>query len=201
MAPRNDRQTVRHATGSLTPGPGTPGATSVAASNGHMVVLREASNCTAEAAIPDAISATRSSARRAARRVARVAIDRAMTVLVPMGHAPMVRVTMVVPVVPVTVVPVRMVPVTTARVPMAHATTVHVPTARRRRGRAATGSPFMPARARTTTVTGTPNLAAKIARSKAPPRKTHPAARSGCMACTPSPPPSPTPRAGCAAWC
>jgi hypothetical protein len=177
VVPRNDRQTVRHATGSPTPGPLRPGASSAAGSNGHRAVPREASNRTAEAAIPDAISATRRSARRASRRVARVVIDRAMKVHVPMRHVPMVRVTTVpVPVVLVTLVlvtlvpvripPVGIVPVTTARVPTAHATTFNVPVARHRQDSAATGSPFMPVRARTTTATDTPRQAAAIARSK-----------------------------------
>ncbi len=170
----------------------------------------------------DAISATRRSARRAGRREARVATDRAMMALGRMVHGGKFRVTTVrVPVVPVTPIPARIAPVgvaplttapvttfpvttarvSTARATPARATTANVPMVPHRRDRAATGSRFKPVRDRTTMPAETPPPTAMSARSKLLARKTPPGARSGCMACTQSPPPSPTLHAACAALC
>ena len=88
---------------------------------------------------------------------------------------------------------------TTGRVMMALGRTARARMVRGRKGSAATDSHTRHARAKTTMAAEMSRLAAMIARSTVPP--TRRAGRSGCTACTRSRPRSPTPRAGCAAWC
>jgi hypothetical protein len=190
VAPSNDRRAVHRAAISPKGEPANPGAVSVGGSNGRRGGRHAASSRTSASETTGAILAARragppmvrNSGHTAVRPAARAATGRAMMPCVLMAPALMVR-------------------ARTARVTMVRVTTVHLPMARGRRDSGATASPIRHARARTTTATAQARPAARTARRTAPRRRTHRAARSGYMACTRSPPRSPTPRAGCAALC
>ena len=175
-----------------------PDAASVAPSNDRQAPRRAASRRRAEPVNPGAISVAASSGRRVVPRAANLrratpAGQGAISAVRSNGHRMDLRAASA------TTGRAMMLLARTAPVPIAHVPMAHVLAARGRRGNAATANHIRPARARTITAAETSRTAAMIARSAVPP--TRRAARSGCMACTPSRLRSPTPRVGCVAWC
>jgi hypothetical protein len=185
VAPGNDRRALRRAASSRRAGPATPGIISAGGSNGRRAAPHAASRRTAAPEIPDAVSAPRSFGRRTVPNRGHRAAHRATSAKT--GHAMMGRAMM------------DRVPVVLA--PMVLAPMVRAPAALGWTGRAVKGSHFRRVRVRTTVATEPSRTAATIARLTVPRRRTHRAARSGCMACTQLPPRSPTQHAACAAWC
>jgi hypothetical protein len=180
VAPSNDRRAVRREANNRRAGPPIPGVISAEVSNGHRAAPHVANRRTLAPATPDAISAARSFGHRTVPNRGRRVVHRATSART--GRAMMDRAMM-------------------ALVPMSRVPMARTPAARDQRARAIGGSHFRRVRVRMTVAVSTLRIVAMIARSTAPRRRTHRAARSGCMACTRLPPRWPTRRGACAAWC
>ena len=183
--PGNDRRAVRRMASSRRVGPAIPGVISVVGSNGRRAAPHAASRHRAMPAARDASSAARRRGHRTVPNSGHTAVHRATSAKT--GRATMGRATMR--------------HAMMGRVPMVLAPTVLAPASHGWRGRAVKDSHFRPVRVRTAVTTEASRTAATIARSTVPRRRTHRAARSGCMACTRLPPRWPTPRAACAVLC